>query len=174
MAALIRPRSARTARPRPTTCSENLQCFACSSPLTARFTSPSRSSIWMRLWLMGVAGVVSASMTVWSTICRRLLRLRSSTVDVAPATLAWPDLMAANENDAALMCMRRSLANMAKRWFSSCCSRSSLINWRCFENSVTESAIALSRHRFRVRNSSSLMGTASSRDTSMMAWHRSP
>jgi hypothetical protein len=65
-------------------------------------------------------------------------------VDVAPATLAWPDLTAW-ENETALMSASGSLASVAKRWFSSCCSRSSLINWRRLKKlHVTASAMALS------------------------------
>lgn len=100
---------------------------------------------------------------------RRLVRLRPSTAPVLPLIATVPLFKASNANGAALRRSRISCATCPDRSVSSV-DLDSVIR-AC---SVTASAVAVSRHRFSVWNSSVVIGARCSMASSVIAWQISP
>jgi hypothetical protein len=102
------------------------------------------------------------------------VKLRFRRAPVAPPMGMPESSSALREVVAVVRALRSSCArNPARRFSSAFCWRARLDSrWKL--NSVTASAMALSRQRFRVRNSDVANGASRSNARSVMAWQRSP
>lgn len=101
---------------------------------------------------------------------RKLIRLRPSTAAVLPLMATLPRFNASNAIIAVFSRSRVSCATRPARSTSSV-DRDSAVIRAC---SVTDSAIAVSRHRFNERNSSVVIGACCSSASSVTAWQMSP
>jgi hypothetical protein len=104
---------------------------------------------------------------------RIVVRLSSRTPVVGPPVPTDPVLIAVTASVAARNWFSRSCASCSRRDFDV----SELPPFDagvCFMYSVTAPAIALSRHRLKVRNSSTEIGTSVSMASFVTAWQTSP
>ena len=98
------------------------------------------------------------------------VRLRPSTAPVLPPTPTVPPLRTSKASMELLSRFRSSWAKNPSRSVSS----SDIDNSRWRPNSCTASAIASSRHRLSVRNSSAEIDASSSMANAVMVWQTSP
>ncbi len=107
---------------------------------------------------------------VWSMTSRRVVKLRPRTAPVLPLIATAPRFSAWNARIAVFSVSRSSCAAWPRRSVS-CADRASAVTRAC---SVTASAIAVSRHRLRVWNSSTEMGALCSTASAVIVWQMSP
>ena len=101
-------------------------------------------------------------------------RLHWSTAPVLPLTPTFPVLRTSNATMAVLMRFRSSCARKPRRSLPRADSLS-IPNWlRSRPYSVTAPAMASSRHRLSVRNSSALIDAPVSTASSVIDWQTSP
>ena len=153
-------RSASTSRPGSTSATVNGHSRASASSDADSSTLATKSVTEINSLGLGSPAVTRVSASDRSIRRRNPSKERSSIAPVAPASPTLPVLIVATASIAVWVRPRRSCANEPSR--SLCAKRPRRhTESRCAANSVTASAIPLSRQRLRVRNSSTCIGETS-------------